>query len=279
MHGIDEFERVPDSYGGDFGIEAFTFAGVVYQCYADQASNTKKERYEKQRDKLTEDIRTFCNNAQGIQALLGAQKVRRWHFVVPRLEHKDLLKHARAKTQEVRKQCLPHVANDFEIVILDRNKLAPWERQLEKTKVKLRMPPVDLTAVSDHQAHTSVEGDQLRNIYRKIGRAYAFDDSEQVQRRVTEFLKTHVIGENRLRELAELSPQTYQTVRADINAKQLKLSTVGASGPNPLSILDKELDELKATIACDASELDADIVTCIALSAVTTWLLLCPLDF
>ena len=142
MHGLDEFERVPDSYGGDFGIEAFTFAGAVYQCYADQASNTKKARYQKQRNKLTEDIRKFCENAQGIQALLGAQKVRRWHFVVPRLEHKDLLKHARAKTQEVRSRNLPHVANDFEIVILDRQKLAPWERQLEKTRLKLRIRPL-----------------------------------------------------------------------------------------------------------------------------------------
>ena len=43
---------------------------------ADQASNTKKARYQKQRNKLTEDIRiSFARDAQGIQALLGAQKV------------------------------------------------------------------------------------------------------------------------------------------------------------------------------------------------------------
>ena len=54
--GSDKVQPVPARHKGDLGIEAFTHDGHALQCYAVQEPVSTKERYEKQRDKLTTDL-------------------------------------------------------------------------------------------------------------------------------------------------------------------------------------------------------------------------------
>lgn len=51
-----QFEYVPSSDQGDLGIEGFSHDGCAYQCYAPEGPLPIKDRYERQRDKLTEDL-------------------------------------------------------------------------------------------------------------------------------------------------------------------------------------------------------------------------------
>jgi hypothetical protein len=43
-----DYQKVPAKYGGDLGIEGFTFSGLVFQCYCCDDDPSGRDLYEKQ---------------------------------------------------------------------------------------------------------------------------------------------------------------------------------------------------------------------------------------
>jgi hypothetical protein len=281
IHGFTEFARVPDEHLGDYGIEAFSFAGDAYQCFADQGSNSKVDRYVKQRDKLTADIGTFCAKSAEILKLTHGNKIRRYIFVVPLNDHKDLIKHAATKTAEVRLKNLPHVTDDFEIVVKDQRGLDVYERMLKKSggaKLKLSDESLDDFDIKDVKA--AVDSGELQTLLGKLSRAYPALDKPSLEERVNRLLKINALGQNRLREISEGSQQTYQNMLAEITARERRLTTVGPlARPTPVQVLQDEISELTNNLKTQAEDIDSATIESISLSAVTTWMLRCPLDF
>ncbi len=118
-HGAGNVQHIPAAVGGDGGIDAVVRSrGIVYQFYAPEPYATARELYERQRDKLTDDIGKFIANRSRIQKILGDTKASRWILLTPFLRHSELVAHAAAKTVEVRKAKLPYVKSaDFEVII------------------------------------------------------------------------------------------------------------------------------------------------------------------
>lgn len=85
-YGHKHYQPVPDTDGGDYGIEGFSQDGCAYQCYAAEEPVGTEELYEKQRNKINEDLKKFVHNQQPLAKLFGALKIERWVFVVPRYE-------------------------------------------------------------------------------------------------------------------------------------------------------------------------------------------------
>ncbi|MDP3984840.1 MAG: hypothetical protein Q8Q52_07565 [Acidimicrobiia bacterium] len=77
------FQHVPADDQGDHGVEGFSSDGHLYQCYAPNPQLKIKDRFEDQRDKLTEDVGKLIANADGIAALLGPLKIKKYFFMVP----------------------------------------------------------------------------------------------------------------------------------------------------------------------------------------------------
>ena len=281
VHGTNEFARVPDEYMGDFGIEAFSFVGDAYQCFADQGSNNKKERYEKQRDKLTEDLNKISTNAADILRLTHGRKIRRYIFVVPLNDNKNLTSHAAAKTQELLDKNLPHLTVDFEIVVKDQRALDVYERMLNKAGgAKVKLPddsPDDLDIV---EVKAAVADEQLELLLGKLSRAYPGDGPRQLEERIDNLLKVNAFGQNRLREIGDASQQIYQNITSEIAARERRLTTIGpVNRPTPILVLQEELSELTNDIRHQVTDIDAETIQSISLSAVTMWMLRCPLDF
>jgi hypothetical protein len=113
----ENFVCIPDKTQGDCGLEGFTFDGMAFQCYAPEEPLTTKARYEKQRTKITTDVRKLKEKKDEISEIIGTTKLRRWVLVTPFIDNKDLIKHATKKASEVKDWGLPYIHNDFQILI------------------------------------------------------------------------------------------------------------------------------------------------------------------
>jgi hypothetical protein len=105
---------------GDFGLEGFTLrSGLGFQCYCPDKHYVSTELYEKQRDKITEDVGKLRKYAPQILERIGSVKIRDWHFVTPEFERNALLAHARTKEKEVQQWNLSILEPDFIIHLRD----------------------------------------------------------------------------------------------------------------------------------------------------------------
>src|SRR5215204_4061018 len=129
-YGADEVQRVPAKHGGDLGIEAFTFSGLAFQCYAAEEPLSTRERYEKQRDKLTVDLAKLEKKQSELRALLGPVLIRRYIFMVPLFNSGKLIQHCTAKAAEYRAKRLPHLDPDFRIVVVTEDDYAETVREV-----------------------------------------------------------------------------------------------------------------------------------------------------
>ena len=112
-----QFERIPSSDQGDLGVEGFSHDGCVYQCYAPDGPLPIKDRYEKQRDKLTEDLGKLERYQDELVKILGGVVITVYVFMTPIHDSKRLNLHAKTKAAEIRAKGLPHCAQEFDVVI------------------------------------------------------------------------------------------------------------------------------------------------------------------
>jgi len=96
----DGYTHIPAT-PGDYGLEGFTkTTGCGFQCYCPDKVYPPRELYEKQRDKITTDLKKLQIYEADLTKVLGTTKLRRWHLVTPSIAHNDLIKHAQAKETE-----------------------------------------------------------------------------------------------------------------------------------------------------------------------------------
>lgn len=99
-YGQRDYQPVPDRHHGDGGIEGFSISdGCAYQAYGCDEPISVAERYEKQRDKMTEDIVKFISNKKILQSIFGDIKISRWILFVPSYDSKDIVSHAAKKNE------------------------------------------------------------------------------------------------------------------------------------------------------------------------------------
>lgn len=117
---------------GDYGLEGFTkTTGCGYQCYCPDRAYPAKDLYEKQRDKVTTDLKKLKDNEADLKKVLGTTKLRRWHLVTPVISHHDLIKHAQTKETEVRGWNLSIIDNDFQVLVHDADHYAAEIQEMQ----------------------------------------------------------------------------------------------------------------------------------------------------
>lgn len=279
IHGVGEYERVPDQDRGDLGIEAYSFSGRVYQCYAVQAGLTVTKRYEKQRDKMTEDIGKFCERQEDFAALLGDVQVTSWVFVVPRAESKRLLQHATAQTKRLRDAALPYASPDIRAVVITQDDLAPFILSLNRLsaqKISLApRPPSD----GDVKALEDAQPIQIHNLTEKLERLYKGRPQALKLDRRSGMMRARLLCENLLDDLRDAAPETLSRIRSLIQARYRRLEVFGPTEGTPRSVLEEEISRLSDDLAAQASELDLNERELLVDGTVALWLMLCPLDF
>jgi hypothetical protein len=278
-YGPAQYQKIPAKDSGDAGIEGFSLCGHAYQAYGLIEPVTTRLRYEKQRDKITDDIGKFINNKSKLSSLLGTIVISRWCLFVPFFDSKELVGHAASKTAEVKLANLPYVTPDFRVMVCDEDEFAAERDALINSGVaKLRITAP--TATQEHIDEWADENDSLvTTLDGKIGRLPTCTDKAKRKKFRDRLIKHFLEGQNILEGLRKY-PTTYEKVVQVKNQRENFLATecMVATG-SPADILQNALKAIREAVAHESIGVVDHTAEAMSWEAVADWMLRCPLDF
>lgn len=277
------YQQMPAS-PGDYGIEGYTSdTGWAFQCYCPEKHYERTELYDKQRDKITTDLRKLKDYAQELQTRLGSTKISRWVFVTPEIDRNALLAHAKAKEAEVRAWKLPILTDDFTVLLHDGEHYLVEINEVRaacgEALVFDDTAPV-LAALTGQQEQYEI------NVHRKSG--YRLAEKAQVpdfqtrvqllsQRTIEQFLE----ADGYFRRVASASPITHVRLIRLINEYEQYVIETSATWSGTAEELTIQVRDGLAKIISDelAPEFDKANTLKVARYMTARWLAVCELDY
>jgi hypothetical protein len=280
-HGALNVMKVPARHLGDFGLDYYCLADrVVYQCYAVQDPCEVADRADKQKSKITTDLKKFCGNKKEIQGLLGDVKVNRWILTVPIHDSSQVNIHLTTKATEVKNLGLNYVTPDFEVLIHDLSCFDAGSlsyRTMLRSSVSVPTTPPTAQEIDNW---VMVENPLVLNLIKKLRKRIAISDQAQIDAQVREAIGWFLEKENALQTLRGAAPQLYETLVGVISRRTTRLQLYGPPPDGAAHhILRTETESLVAELKMSVPNFTAESAEQLALGAVAEWLLRCPLDF
>src|SRR3546814_862354 len=120
-HGVLNLHKVPATHIGDFGIDYYCLADlVIYQCYAVEEPIDIAIRADRQKSKITTDLKKLIAGASEVSKLLLSKPLKKWILLVPVHDSKDVNMHCAKKTADLRGMDLALLDPDFEVCVHDQ---------------------------------------------------------------------------------------------------------------------------------------------------------------
>ena len=279
-HQSEGYQEMPAS-PGDYGIEGYTVTtGWAFQCYCPDKHYERKELYEKQRDKISDDLKKLKTYQADIQSRLGSTKLTRWIFVTPEIDRNALLKHAKTKETEVKGWGLPFLSDDFTVLLHDGDH---YLVDINEVRVASGEALVfdDTTPVLAELNGNQEEYEQ--NIVRKsqsrlAGKPKASGQIAQLsQRTIEHFLES----EGYFRQISSSAPPTYIRLIRIINEYELEVMDLSETWiATPHELTEKVRNGLEQLIFSELSpEFDRTNAKKVARFMTARWLAICELDY
>jgi len=274
-----QFETVPASDQGDLGIEGFSHDGCAYQCYAPKGPLPIKDRYERQRDKLTEDVSKLDTNQTELLAILDGVVIGTYVFMTPVHDSRRLNHHAKAKAADTRAKRLPHCTPDFTIVIQTEDDYAVERQELLNLGLhKLNLGPLHVPQAAVH-SYVASNPDLIATIDEKLSRLPGLGAADRTKLR-TRLLREKLMADNKLVEIRGHHAAAWERVQ------ELRAEREGAleiecllSNADPRELLQRTASAYRDTLKERLVFLADTDASDIAWGATTDWLAECPLDF
>lgn len=277
-HGAD-YQPVPDTVWGDWGIEGYTSSGIVYQCYAPDEPLTNSQLYEKQRDKMTVDLGKLRTNVEKIAAVVAPSEIRCWVLLAPRVEDKAILEHGAKKAGEIRGQNLLGVSDEF-VVRVHTAADFPTERRLLDEALTVAVPQLQV-GTDDEVAQFAVDEDlEVGTLDEKLSRLLREVNSGNLASLRLEFLRHYVVGrqlEDWIRRHHPALWERWQHSREGV--KRTLRTTELTSFDLPNERLRTLLSALENSASSAVPSVKGSDANSLAWGTISTWLLECPLDF
>ena len=274
-------QKVPARHKGDHGLDYYCLADrVVYQCYAVQEPCEVADRAEKQKAKITIDLRKFCTRKSELKSLFGDARISRWVLAVPLHDSATVNVHATKKTMEVRALGLLYVLADFEVMIQDLDSFDIGSRSARA--VQRRLITIPSKPASPQQIEEWSEGSNtlVHTLTGKLRKRIARGETGELEDSVTEAVGWFLERDNALEELRLNAPDLHETVWGVISRRAARLRL---SGPWPdgsaHEVLRNELDGLIADLRSSIPNFASSSAQQLALGTLTEWLMRCHLDF
>jgi len=274
----DELQLIDASRGGDLGLDAFTRdTGLGFQCYAPLETLNVHERYEKHRDKLTEDLGKLEKNLDELVVILGHTKLRRYVFMVPQFE-RTLLTHCGKKSNEMKAKKLAIIDDHFDIVVHTAEDYAAELAQLIEVALeplRLNLPDIDERSRSDWaDANVSL----VEALTGKIAK-FALDSKQQEELR-DEFLSHYLQREQLLGQVYDRAPETHVRLERRIHKREelLLVARLMTREP-PLEHATTVIDTLTQELLEESKALQAPDAQALSYGTAADWMMRCPLDF
>lgn len=268
---------VPDRDRGDLGMEAYSLDGCAFQCYAAQDPLSTKQRYEKQRDKLTEDLGKLRKYQDQVAALLGSVKIHRYVFMVHLHDSKDLITHGHNAARKVLTWGLPFIDPAFDVIIETEADYAAERKAIHAIPTPLVQTEQVNSGEQDAwaQANTNLQDTARGKLAVVVPSASARD--LMVEKLTLKYLE----GENALDRLRTIQPQTHSRLLAMKADKEdlLVLEYAGATATHQQGLLAVIADQFSEYLLGHELGITREVAETLAWAAVADWLMRCPLDF
>jgi hypothetical protein len=271
------YQQVPAGHAGDLGIEGFSRSdGTAFQCYAVSEPVTIKERYEKQRDKITTDLNKFKSKQKELTKLFGNTPIRIWALVVPRFDSAKLVQHASEKAEEIRALNLPYVSADFQVqVIKDDTFEAEKATLLEQGLAHIEIPAVKIK--TGQVGNWTKSNDELVNrMDGKLKKMPTAGSPATLQSLRDQLLTHYLASENILARLKSDYPFWYEKLSECKQHRERFLATDSLIKNLPLL---QVIQDYSLEIKEKVKAIDSDCADVLGYGTATDWLLRCPLDF
>ena len=278
-YGPTEYSRVPDKQKGDAGVEGFTLTdGHVYQAYGCEEPISLKERFEKQRNKMTRDLKKFVDNQALLKKLFGETKIKKWVLFVPVYDSKELIAHAAKKTKEIKALKLPYVDRQFKVTVCEESDFATEKEQVLNNKSGQLDFDIDETAEAKIDAWTQENDELVETIDRKIARLATLQtDAKRLQFR-NDVLGWYLQGQALLDSLKIDSPSVYGTVVKLKSQRERYLVADSLAAKTPEDQFGLAVNKLLNSLQSEAKQLSTSSTERLAYEAVADWLIRCPFD-
>ena len=279
----DGYQHIPAT-PGDFGLEGFTTAtGCGFQCYCPDALYSGKELHEKQRKKITEDLKKLQTYEQDLKKLLGATKLRRWYLVTPTIARNELVKHARSKEAELRAWNLSILAPDFEVLVQDGDHYAAEIQELQLAFGKAldfgglptNLPPLG-------SAPEVYENNILRKTKARLQGRFPADKIEAKEAQLNQRTRRDFLEhDSHFRRINDQAPTIHSRLMRLINGYEAYvLETRATWEGTPQQLTDQVREGLAERISKElAPHIDETGAALIARLMVARWIAVCELDY
>lgn len=277
------YQQMPAS-PGDYGIEGYTVdTGWAFQCYCPDKHYARTELYEKQRDKITEDLEKLKLYQKDLQARLGGTKLSRWVFVTPEMDRNALLKHAKTKEAEVRSWILPFLTDDFTVLLHDGDHYIVEINEIRTASGEALIfdeaPPVLAELNGERENYE-------QNVYRKCGLRLAEKvDKPRYQERVQQLsqltIENFLAADGYFRRIAATAPTAYVKLVRLINEYEQYVIETSATWTGTAEELTVQVrDGLASRVSAElAPEFDATNASKVARHMIARWLAVCELNY
>jgi hypothetical protein len=277
-HGAENVQIVPDTVGGDAGLEFFTTSGCLYQCYAPQETSDVAKAASAMKAKAGQDLPKLAKYKDKIESVLCGIPVKRWILLCPFLDNKDVVADVRKRGLAIKTRGLPFLADDFEALCQSQEDFAA---ELEQLKALSLGPPLSVDIPSPIDVTTAGATSIGARIDEKLARAYGpAATAAQIAIRRDAYVKAHLYRENALDQLRQNHSVLWERAFHSLEAEETRLIAVGASSVTlPAEQLAASTARIEESLTKALPTLSTGIVTQIALGTVSDWLIRCPLDF
>jgi len=275
-----ELVVVPDKDRGDLGIEAFSRDGCAFQCYAAQEPLSTSELAAKQQLKMTRDLKKLRDNAAQLLSILGTVRIRWWVFMVSRHDSKRILEHGEKKAAELRAAAMPHLTDDFVIVVVTAEQFPVEAAALARNThtvmyVDAEAPEQDeiVEFAVQHSPLVATMEEKLRKLLRTR-------DPVALRRASSALLTAFLFGTVVDAELRDKYPLVRADIRKIVSATERRLELrYGATSAETDAPVERVAKDLQAEIRSRLPGLEVGTAEDVAYGTVADWLMRCPLDF
>jgi len=275
----NDYQEVSARYGGDLGIEGFTHTGIAFQCYCPDGELPSDVLYEKQKGKVTRDIKKLLKNEAELKRLLGNIIIKEWHFLTPRHDNKELIAHCVKKSKEVIASGKSHVSKDFKILILTEDNFLP-ERDIYVTAGHGQIIP-EVTEISEEEVKKwkVSNNEYFETLENKLGKIISDINKRNIQ--TINRIKDYLLGQNILEQIRKEYPSHYEKITRLKNAIEIEVEMTSAiPNNNPDKYLKDTLSDYQKNIDAQLKEsIERSTVIRLGQEAISDWLIRCPLDF
>jgi hypothetical protein len=276
-HGPENVQAVPDSVGGDAGLEFFTTSGCLYQCYAPEETSDVAKAASAMKAKAARDLPKLVKYKDKIEGILCGIFATRWILLCPFLDNKEVVADIRKRGLALKGQGLTFLAPDFEALCHSQD---DFGSELEQLKSLSLGPPL-IIAIPTHSDISAASGTSIgTRIDEKLGRAYgSVATGAQIAARRDAYVKAHLYRENALDQLRQNHSVLWERAYQVLEAEETRLIAVGASSTLPAEQLQDSTKMIEESLTKALPTLSTGVIIQIALGTVSDWLIRCPLDF